>query len=248
MSHSLTGEYMFRIVDKEYAEGRVDALLANNPKVEYNPDLHLSVSMRSFRAEKLSGFVHSLLDLDKLRARQLYSEIKDRYPIVITRDVDKAKEWLRTKARGNERYGMIVSSRAERLRPLAIDVKRQCNVEYWFLEDKKNLQSSFFLEDVATEFDIQGLELDWTCVAWDGDLRYTPEGWAHYRFARNNWQNNRQEVNRAYQLNAYRVLLTRARQGMVILVPYGDPKDATRLPEFYDGTYAFFKGLGIVEL
>ena len=237
-----------RLTDKEYAEGRVDALLANNPKVEYNPDLHLSVSMRSFRAEKLSGFVHSLLDLDELRARQLYSEIKDRYPIVITRDVDKAKEWLRTKARGNERYGMIVSSRAERLRPLAIDVKRQCNVEYWFLEDKKNLQSSFFLEDVATEFDIQGLELDWTCVAWDGDLRYTPEGWAHYRFARNNWQNNRQEVNRAYQLNAYRVLLTRARQGMVILVPYGDPKDATRLPEFYDGTYAFFKGLGIVEL
>lgn len=143
---------------------------------------------------------------------------------------------------------MIVSSRAERLRPLAIDVKRQCNVEYWFLEDKKNLQSSFFLEDVATEFDIQGLELDWTCVAWDGDLRYTPSGWGHCRFARNTWQNNKQEVNRAYQFNAYRVLLTRARQGMILLIPRGDPKDETRLPRFYDATYDYLHSLGIKDI
>ena len=143
---------------------------------------------------------------------------------------------------------MVVSSKAERLRPLAIDVKRQCNVEYWFLEDKQNLQSSYYLEDVATEFDIQGLELDWTCVAWDGDLRYTPEGWAHFRFVRNTWQNNRQEVNRAYQLNAYRVLLTRARQGMVLLVPSGDPSDPTRMPEFYDSTYDYFREIGIPEV
>ncbi|MBR4801815.1 MAG: DUF2075 domain-containing protein [Bacteroidales bacterium] len=237
-----------RLEDKEYAEGNIHNLLANNKKVVYNPGLHLSVSMRSFRAEKLSAFVHALLDRNISLARSLYSEIKDKYPIAITRDVDKAKEWLRTKARGSERYGMVVSSRAERLRPLAIDVKRQCNVEYWFLEDKKNLQSSFFLEDVATEFDIQGLELDWTCVAWDGDLRSTPSGWGYFVFSHNTWRNNKKEENRAYQLNAYRVLLTRARQGMILLVPKGDPKDETRLPEFYDTTYEYLKSLGIKDI
>lgn len=234
-----------KLEDKEYAEGNVRGLLADNPGVTYNPGLHLAVSMRSFRAEKLSAFVHALLERDADKARSLYADIRDKYPIALTRDVDAAKNWLRKKARGSERYGMVVSSRAERLRPLAIDVKRQCNVEYWFLEDKKNLQSSFFLEDVATEFDIQGLELDWTCVAWDGDLRYSPSGWQHYRFARNSWQNNKQEVNRAYQLNAYRVLLTRARQGMILLVPHGDPKDDTRLPAFYDSTYEYLRSLGL---
>lgn len=237
-----------KLEDKEYAEGNVSRLLSANTRVAYNSDLHLAVSMRSFRAEKLSAFVHALLERNVSSAQSIYDEIKEKYPIALTRDVEKAKDWLRNKARGSERYGMIVSSRAERLRPLAIDVKRQCNVEYWFLEDKKNLQSSFFLEDVATEFDIQGLELDWTCVAWDGDLRYTPSGWGHYRFARNTWQNNKQEVNRAYQLNAYRVLLTRARQGMILLVPRGDPKDETRLPRFYDATYDYLHSLGIKDI
>lgn len=237
-----------RLEDKEYAEGNVRKLLSKNKNVVYNPGLHLAVSMRSFRAEKLSAFVHALLDRNVSLARSLYLEIKDKYPIAITRDVDKAKEWLRTKARGSERYGMVVSSRAERLRPLAIDVKRQCDVEYWFLEDKKNLKSSFFLEDVATEFDIQGLELDWTCVAWDGDLRSTSSGWGYYKFSHNSWQNNKKEENRAYQLNAYRVLLTRARQGMILLVPKGDSKDETRLPEFYDSTYKYLKSLGIKDI
>ena len=237
-----------KLEDKEYAEGNVSRLLSANTRVAYNSGLHLAVSMRSFRAEKLSAFVHALLERNVSSAQSIYDEIKEKYPIALTRDVEKAKDWLRNKARGSERYGMIVSSRAERLRPLAIDVKRQCNVEYWFLEDKKNLQSSFFLEDVATEFDIQGLELDWTCVAWDGDLRYTPSGWEHYRFARNTWQNNKQEVNRAYQLNAYRVLLTRARQGMILLVPRGDPKDETRLPRFYDATYDYLRSLGIKDI
>ncbi|MBP3256486.1 MAG: DUF2075 domain-containing protein [Bacteroidales bacterium] len=236
-----------KLTEKEYAEGNVKTLLKDNPSTVYESGLHLAASMRSFRAENLSAFVHALLERNIPASKALYSEIREKYPIVITRDVEKAKAWLRGKARGSERYGMIGSSKAERLRPLAIDVKRQCNVEYWFLEDKQNLQSSYYLEDVATEFDIQGLELDWTCVAWDGDLRYTPHGWEHYRFARNMWQNNKQEVNRAYQLNAYRVLLTRARQGMVLLVPAGDPTDATRLPEFYDSTYAYFKELGLEE-
>ncbi len=234
-----------RLEDKEYAEGNVCGLLSANPHVVYESSLHLSASMRSFRAEKLSLFVHKLLDLDVAGACSIYNEIKRNYPIVLTRDLQTAKQWLKSKARGSERYGMIVSSRAERLRPLAIDVKRKIDVEHWFLEDKKDLQSSFFLEDVATEFDIQGLELDWTCVAWDGDLRYAGGAWDYYKFSRNKWMHNNQEMNRAYQLNAYRVLLTRARQGMVLLVPYGDIEDETRNPSIYDGTFEYLKSIGI---
>lgn len=237
-----------RLEDKEYAEGNVHGLLAANPHVVNASCLHLSASMRSFKAEKLSLFVHKLLNLDADGARAIYREIKDNYPIVLTRDHQKAKQWLKTKARGSERYGMIVSSRAERLRPLAIDVKRKIDVEHWFLEDKKDLQSSFFLEDVATEFDIQGLELDWTCVAWDGDLRYVDGVWDYYKFSRNRWMHNNQETNRAYQLNAYRVLLTRARQGVVLLVPYGDTEDETRQPGIYDGTFVYLKSIGIEEI
>ena len=234
-----------RLTDKEYAEGRVSALLENNAHKVFEPSLHLAVSQRSFRAEKLSLFVHKLLERDTAGARAIYDEIRDRYPIVLTRDIDTAKSWLKARARGSERYGMIVSSRAERLRPLAIDVKRKCDVEHWFLEDKKDLQSSFFLEDVATEFDIQGLELDWTCVAWDGDLRYRDGQWEFYNFIRNNWYHNKQAVNQSYQLNAYRVLLTRARQGMVLLVPWGDPEDDTRRPEIYDSTFEYLRSLGL---
>lgn len=229
------------LTDKEYAEGNVKGLLANNPKVTYSPDLHLAVSMRSFRAEKLSLMVHHILDRKPDEARAIYQEIKDKYPIVLTRDLNFAKDWLRDKARGTERYGIIVSSKADRLRPLAIDVKRSCDVVKWFLDDKKDLRSSMFLEDVATEFDVQGLELDWTCLVWDGDLRYTETGWDYNQFSYtyNRWNKNKQEINQSYQLNAYRVLLTRARQGMVICVPNGVPYDDTRKPEYYDKTYEY---------
>lgn len=244
------------LTDKEYAEGDLKSLLSENYNVTYASNLHLGVSMRSFRAEKLSLFVHHLLERNIDSAKAVYNEIKENYPIVLTRDLETAKSWLRAKARGSERYGIVVSSKAERLRPLAIDVKRECDVVRWFLDDKNDLGSSMFLEDVATEFDVQGLELDWTCVTWDGDLRYTPDGWDFYNFRTNNWSHNRQEVNQAYQINAYRVLLTRARQGMVICVPEGNnlrnidgsPQDPTRLPEFYDGTYEYLKELGIKEI
>lgn len=245
------------LTDKEYAEGKVSELLTGAPsEPEYNSLLHLSVSMRSFRAEKLSEFVHHLLELDAERASAIYEDFKDKYPIVLTRSMDKAKQWLRNQARGSERYGIIVSSKAERLRPLAIDVKRECDVVHWFLDDKKDLRSSLFLEDVATEFDVQGLELDWSCVTWDGDLRYTPDGWDYNVFSSNKWRKNRQPINQEYQLNAYRVLLTRARQGMIICVPEGNPRlnadgtpeDPTRLPEFYDSTYEYLKRLGLKEI
>ena len=233
------------LTDKEYAEGNVKAILSGNKNVTYAPELHLKVSMRSFRAEKLSLFVHHLLERNVEEAKSVYSEIKDNYPIVLTRNVETAKNWLRTKARGSERYGIIVSSKAERLRPLAIDVKRECDVVHWFLDDKEELKSSLFLEDVATEFDVQGLELDWACLTWDGDLRYTKKGWQFYKFGTNRWTENRQEINQLYQLNAYRVLLTRARQGLIICVPLGDEDDKTRLPGYYNETYEYLKSLGL---
>ena len=239
-----------QLTEKEYAEGNVVDLLAENPNVHLRPDLHLGVSQRSYRAETLSLFVHQLLDLDVAAARATYADIHERYPIVLTRDLTKAKAWLRAHARGSERYGMLVSSKAFRLKPLAIDIRSQADIVPWFLNPITDIRSSLFLEDVATEFDVQGLELDWTCLVWDGDFRYDPRrhSWQHFNFRSDRWQNINIAKGRAYQLNAYRVLLTRARQGMVICIPEGNPDDATRLPEFYDGTYQYFKELGVEEI
>lgn len=238
------------LTDKEYAEGNVADLLSVNVHVHTCTDLHLAVSQRSFRAETLSLFVHQLLDKDVEAARKTYEEIRDRYPIVLTRDLAKAKKWLREHARGSERYGMLVSSKAFRLKPLAIDIRSQADIVPWFLNPITDIRSSLFLEDVATEFDIQGLELDWTCLVWDGDFRFDPKGkkWQHFNFRSDRWLNINQEEGRAYQLNAYRVLLTRARQGMVICVPEGNTADDTRKPEFYDGTFEYLRSLGIMTL
>ncbi|MBQ7490115.1 MAG: DUF2075 domain-containing protein, partial [Bacteroidales bacterium] len=235
-----------QLTAKEYAEGKVKNLLENNPHVTYSEDLHLAVSMRSFRAESLSNMVHYLLDGDVEKVRQTYAAISDRYPIVLTRDLDKAKAWIKQHARGNERYGMVVSSKAYRLKPLAIDVRCKPNTVHWFLDDINDVRSSLFLEDVATEFDIQGLELDWTCLIWDGDLRYNGKSWDFFEFnGGNKWNRINKSERKAYQLNAYRVLLTRARQGMIICVPNGNIEDRTRLPEFYDGTFEYLKSLGL---
>lgn len=236
------------LIDKEYAEGNVAELVSNNKNAKQVDQLHLAVSMRSFRAEKLSNFVHYILDRDVDQAQELYKDFKNNYPVLLTRDLEKAKRWLENKARGSERYGIVVSSQAYRLKPLAIDVRLQPDVEHWFLADKMDVRSSLFLEDAATEFDIQGLELDWTCLVWDGDFRYTPNGWDHNVFKGSKWNKIRQKKAQSYQINAYRVLMTRARQGMIICVPDGNPDDHTRKPEFYDGTYNYLKSIGIEEI
>lgn len=239
-----------QLIAKEYAEGRVNDLVDKNPKVQKNASLHLATSMRSFRAEKLSTFVGQLLDRDPTAAKSTYAEFCQNYPIVLTRDLNKAKEWLRKKAGGTERYGMICSSQAFRLRPLAIDVRAKPDIVHWFLDDVTDIRSSLFLEDIATEFDIQGLELDWSCLVWDGDFQFSPEKWINRDFVGGKWQNIRSPERQAYQLNAYRVLLTRARKGMIICVPKGDtgnPPDETRRPSFYDATYYYLKSLGLQE-
>lgn len=238
-----------QLTAKEYAEGKVSELLNQNRHVIYSDDLHLAVSMRSFRAESLSNMIHYLLDGESEKAKEVYKSIIDRYPIVLTRDLEKAKKWLRDKARGNERYGLVVSSKAYRLKPLAIDIRCKPDTVHWFLDDINDVRSSLFLEDAASEFDIQGLELDWTCLVWDGDLRYNGTTWDYFEFnGGSKWNRINKKERKAYQLNAYRVLLTRARQGMVICVPEGNPKDHTRLPEFYDNTYIYLKSLGFQEI
>lgn len=235
------------LFDSEYAAQNAIKELSKTSKVEFNENLHLSVSMRSFRAEYLSKLIKEILDIDE-NAKETFSELKDKYPIVLTRDLAKAKSWLKEKARGSERYGIVVSSQAYRLKPLAIDVRPQIDHVHWFLDGKDDVRSSYFLEDVATEFQVQGLELDWVCVTWDGDLRFSEDEWKTFSFKGSKWQNINKEIRKKYLINAYRVLLTRARQGMIIVIPEGNKEDNTRLPEFYDSTFNYLKEVGFEVL
>lgn len=252
-----------KLTEAEYAEGRVNELLKDNKRVVYSDDLHLSVSLRLFRAEKLSAFVHALLSFNE-NASEIYAEIKDKYPIVLTRDMEKAKRWLHEKVRGTERTGVLITKESARYKPLGIHVlpSGDENAVHWFLEDKVDTRSSNYLEDAATEIQVQGLELDYTCILWDADMRYDKGQWRFYRFnGQTKWveqtanTESKQDLIK-YMLNAYRVLLTRARVGMVICVPEGNAhknpngfwEDSTRLPEYYDGTYQYLKNLGIEEI
>lgn len=237
-----------RLTDSEYAAGKAIELLSSRPNVHMDPNLHLSVSLRSFRAENVSLLVKQILDLDVDGARQTLECVGKNYPIVLTRDLTKAKKWLKSKARGSERYGIVVSSQAERLKPHAIDVKSPVNPIHWFLDGKEDVRSSYYLEDVATEFHIQGLELDWSCVTWDADFRFTPDGWNHNSFRGSRWERIKKADRQAYQKNAYRVLLTRARQGMVIFVPQGSDEDETRRRSFFDPTFEYLRRVGLQEL
>jgi hypothetical protein len=237
-----------RLKDSEYAAGNSLKMLEKHNNINTKSELHLAVSMRSFRAENLSSLVKNIIDINIDDAKLNYEKLKDKYSIVLTRDLVKAKNWLRKMARGSERFGLIVSSQAYRLKPLGIDVRVQINPVLWFLNDKDDVRSSYYLEDVATEFDIQGLELDWSCVTWNGDLRMTESGWDYNSFVGSKWQKINKEERKQYLKNAYRVLLTRARQGMIIVVPEGDEDDKTRNPEFYNGTYEYLKEIGFKEI
>lgn len=252
-----------KLTEAEYAEGKVNELLRDNKNVIYSNDLHLSVSLRSFRAEKLSAFVHALLSFEE-SASEIYAEIKDKYPIVLTRDTEMAKRWIHEKVRGSERTGVLITKESARYKPLGIHVlpSGDENAVHWFLEDKADTRSSNYLEDAATEIQVQGLELDYACILWDADMRYDNGKWRFYKFnGQTKWveqianTESKQDLIK-YMLNAYRVLLTRARIGMVICVPHGNAnknpsgfwEDSTRLPEYYDGTYNYLKSLGIEEI
>lgn len=236
------------LAEAEYQGGDVFERMLARHNTYQDPALHLATSMRSFRAETLSRFVREVLNLEIDSARQTLSGLAHRYPIVLTRDLSRAKTWLREKARGTERYGIVVSSQAERLKPYAIDVRVKTDPVKWFLDGREDTRSSYYLEDVATEFQVQGLELDWACVVWDGDLRFDRGQWRHHQFRGSRWNRINKAQRQRYLENAYRVLMTRARQGMVLVVPEGDDSDPTRSRDFYDPTYSYLKSLGIQEI
>jgi hypothetical protein len=237
-----------RLTDSEYAAGRVLEIVHERPQTEFDDSLHLAVSMRSFRAENVSAFVKALLDCEKGQARETFAELAARYPIAITRDLNAAKQWIRARARGTERYGLVASSKAMRLKPHAIDIRVSVDPVHYFLNGRDDTRASYYLEDAATEFQVQGLELDWVCVAWCGDFRFNGSGWNYHDFRGDRWCNISNADNRVYLRNAYRVLLTRARQGMVVFLPPGDINDPTRLPRFFNSTFNYLRELGIPEI
>lgn len=248
-----------KLTEPEYAEGKVNELLDHNHNVIFSDKLHLGVSLRSFRAERLSAFVHAMLSFNP-DAKALYTNVVSHgYPIVLTRSMDKARDWLRKQARGTQQTGILISKVSARFKPLAVHVLPQSedNAVHWFLEDKTDVRSSNYLEEAATEIQVQGLEVDFACVLWDADMRCDNGKWTFWKFnGKTQWIPEKNNETQKYMLNAYRVLLTRARQGIIICVPEGNdkttpegfPEDHTRLPSYYNSTYNYFKKIGITEI
>lgn len=235
------------ITDEEYTRGHNVEELTEGLNINIEKNLHLATSIRSFRSENVSAFVKQILDNNSTKANEILLNL-NQYPIKITRSLETAKKWVKNKARGTERYGLLASSGALRLKPVGIFVKNELSAPNYFLDDKDNVRSSYYLEDCATEFDVQGLELDWSIVAWDADFRYNGTEWTYNRFNGSKWNKINNESNKLYLKNAYRVLLTRARQGMIIFIPEGNIEDKTRSLEFYDKTYNYLKEIGIEEI
>lgn len=234
--------------DEEYRRDKAWDELIYGLNVTEKPALHLNTSVRSFRTPHLAAFVKALLDVNREQAKSLYTQIKDKYPLVLTRNLATAKKWVKEHARGTNKYGLLASSGALRLKPEGIFVKNEISVAKWFLNDKEDVRSCYALEDVVTEFDVQGLEVDFSIVAWDADFRFDGQQWTYNNFTGSRWNHVNSTEKQLYLKNTYRVLLTRARQGMVIFVPNGDANDATRLPSFYDNTYNYLKSLGLSEI
>jgi hypothetical protein len=237
-----------RIELPEYSSPTRVGEFLESPRVHKDENLHLAVSMRSFRAEALSSLVGSIIDNDPSSARDYYSKIQADYPIYLTRDLPVARAWLRQRARGSERLGLVASSGALRLRPEGIHMNAEVEPPMWFLNGGSDVRSSCYLEEVASEFDVQGLELDWVGVCWDGDFHHAGGLWVYQAFKGTKWQSVKDDSRRRFLRNAYRVLLTRARQGMILFVPKGDATDHTRPRSFYDGTIEFLRSCGIPTL
>lgn len=232
-----------KLTQAEYAGGEIDFSGIANYFPE--PALHLATSMRSFKAERMSRMIHHLIHNEPKKAFATYQEFKDKFPIKITREFKVAKAWINKNARANETKGVIASSGAIRLKPEGLFVKNSLEAPDWFLNSCDDIRSCHFLEDVATEFDIQGLEIDWSLVGWDADYRYSNGQFEHWKFSGSSWKKRHQEDKKRYLENAYRVLLTRARQGIVVFIPSGDSDDLTRQADFYDETFDYLVKCGL---
>lgn len=237
-----------KMIDYEYVGNSTIKELLKGRGYTAVPALHLGVSLRSFRSECLSDFVKALLDNEATKANKIYQKLKKSYPVVITRNFETAKRWVKSKARGSERYGLLASSEGKRLRRVGIWVPSKINHVGWFLNGKDNVDSSYYLEVAASEFKVQGLEIDYGLLAWDADFRYEDGSFGFYQFRGTSWNHIKSDQRKRYLKNAYRVLLTRARQGLVIFIPEGDPEDVTRKNEYYDGTYEYLKRIGVEEI
>lgn len=238
--------YSDKLSQLEYAGSDINF---DNVQCAYQQaSLHLATSMRSFRAEKLSHMIHYLIHNQADLAKAHCLAFKDKFPIKITRNLELAKNWILQQARGNQTKGVIASSGAIRLKPEGIYVKNRLSAPDWFLNDHDDVRSCHFLEDVATEFDIQGLELDWCLIGWDADYRYMNGRFEHWKFTGTTWKQRQQDIQKRYLENAYRVLLTRARQGMVIFLPHGNVDDSTRRHEFFDSTFDYLVSCGVEVL
>lgn len=240
--------YVSDNLKEEYLMSNEWKYMIDGLNVKEIEDLHLSISLRSFRTPDLSDFIKDTLDLDVDAAKQTYEKIKYKYPIKITRNIKKAKEWVKNKSMGSQKYGLLAASGALRLKPEGIFVKNKIDVCNWFLNNKEDVRSCYALEDVVTEFDVQGLEVDYSIVCWDADFRIIDGKWSYKRFRGSEWINILKNEDKLYLKNTYRVLLTRARQGMIIFIPRGCDEDTTRQPKFYDGTYNYLKKIGIEEI
>jgi hypothetical protein len=220
-----------------------------NIKITVDKNLHLDNPTRQYRGRTIAAWTEALLQGNSGECKRILAE-NPQYPICLTRDLSTAKSWLGEMAWGTERYGFIASSESKRLRAEGLELPpaRAEGVEHWFLGPKGDVRSSFQLEVAANEFQIQGLEIDWACVCWGGDFLRTKDSWNLKRLRGTAWQNVGKEIARAYLINSYRVLLTRARRGMLLFVPVGDVVDSTRLPKPYDRTAEFLGECGATPL
>lgn len=218
-----------------------------------NSHLHLRTSNRSLRAEQLTSWVNKVIEGDHKGAAAI--GITARFPIFLTRNLDAARAKLHSQRKGETRYGLVGSSGAARLRADGLEPNPSFHAEYpwehWYLAKPDDVRSSYRCEVFATEFEIQGLELDWIGLCWGGDMIWSKDGWqlrALRQGSPSKWSSIKSMEKVIYRKNAYRVLLTRARQGMVIYVPTGSRDDSTRLSAEFDTTAEYLLRCGVLPL
>ena len=206
------------------------------------------MSQRAHNAAHLNEFIEAILDSNADLAMEILHAEMVHYPVYYTRSLQEARAWLREKREGAHQIGMLASSGAKRLKHYGLDVSGSLNMLDWLLRMEHDVRSASYLERAANERKIQGMELDWSCVCWGADLRHDATGWHYLKFAGNAWENIEDDQEKTFLLNRYRILLSRAKNGMVIWVPPGDEFDKSTLPRFYNGVAEFMQNCGIPKL